>query len=151
VELLIEATAQVALDYPDGDPVFVGDVSAERGGPLPPHRYHSDGRSVDLGLFVDGRQPRGAFVDTLPSRLDVERQWALIEAFLATGRIEHVLLDRSLIDRLVGWLRDTGRLSEAEIARIFPAADADRLWAMTGIVRAAARHRDHMHVRLRCE
>src|SRR5687767_1997802 len=52
VELLVEATAQVALDYPDSDPVFVGDLSLEKGGPLPPHRYHADGRSADLGLFV---------------------------------------------------------------------------------------------------
>jgi murein endopeptidase len=150
VELIVEASAQVALDYPDSDPLTVGDLSMEHGGPFPPHRYHSDGRSADLGLFIDGRQPRNGFVDTLPSQLDVERQWVLIEAFLSTGRVEHILLDQALIDRLVGWLRATERLSEAELARIFPAADADRLWARTGIVRSAARHRDHMHVRLRC-
>jgi murein endopeptidase len=151
VELIVEATAQVALDYPDSDPVMVGDMSLEKGGPLPPHRYHSDGRSADLGLFVDGHQPQNGFVQVAPAELDVERQWTLISAFLATGRIEHILLDQSHVDRLVAWLRETDRLSAAEIARIFPRPDADRLWAMTGIVRTAARHRDHMHVRLRCE
>jgi hypothetical protein len=150
-ELIVEATAQVALDFPDSDPVFVGDISVEKGGPLPPHRYHSDGRSVDLGLFVNGRQPPNGFVEVAPADLDVERQWALIEAFLATGRVEHILIDQAHVNRLVSWLRETGRLSEAEIARVFPPPDADRLWAMTGIVRSAARHRDHMHVRLRCE
>ena len=151
VELIIEATAQVALDYPDSDPVMVGDISLEKGGPLAPHRYHYDGRSADLGLFVAGRQPQHGFMPISPAELDVERQWVLIEAFLATGRVEHILLDQSHVDRLVGWLRETGRLSEAEIARVFPPADTDRLWARTGIVRTAARHRDHMHVRLRCQ
>jgi hypothetical protein len=152
VEAIVEATAQVALDYPDSDPVLVGDLSLRQGGPLPPHRFHGDGRSADLGLFTTGgRQPPVGFLPVDPADLDVERQWALIEAFLVTGRVEHVLLDQKLVDRLEGWLRETGRLSEGEIARIFPSADAPRLWELRGIVRAAVRHKDHMHVRFVCE
>lgn len=118
---------------------------------MPPHRYHSDGRSVDIGLFVDGRQPMGGFVPVSPRALDLERQWTLIEGFLVTGMVEHVLIDQAHVDALVDWLRETGRLSEDEIARTFPSADAPNLWARQGIVRAANRHRDHMHVRFRCE
>lgn len=152
VDVLVQATGKVALAYPEADPVFVGDLSTRRGGPLPPHRYHADGRSADVGLFAaGGRQPRAGFEPVWGAQLDLERTWALIEALLETGRVEHILLDQAHIRRLVEWLRSEERLSEAEIAAVFPPLDTPRLWALDGIVRHAPRHVDHLHVRLRCE
>lgn len=152
VDVLIEASGKVAAAWPDADPIFVGDLSTRRGGPLPPHRYHGDGRSADIGLFASGgTQPKAGFVPLWGAQLDLERTWTLIEALLATGRVEHILLDQSHIRRLTQWLSAEGRLTDAEIAAIFPPLDTPRLWAMEGIVRHAPRHVDHLHVRLRCD
>lgn len=153
VQAVQDAALKVALAFPDADPVYVGDLSLEDGGPLPPHRYHSDGRSVDVGLFAyDGEQPQYGSFDRLgPFDLDVEKTWALMDGFLATGQVEHILLDARLIDAIRTWLVDRDRLTPDEAARIFPPSDTPRLWAMSGIVRAAQDHDDHFHVRFRCE
>lgn len=147
-----QASARIALEFPEADPLYVGDLSLQSGGPLPPHRYHFDGRSADIGLYANGgSQPRGMFHEFGPLDFDFEMTWALIDSFLSTGHIEHILLDQTLIDALRGWLIDTHRLDFAEAARIFPPSETERLWAMNGVLRTAPNHRDHMHVRIRCE
>jgi hypothetical protein len=152
VAAIEQASARVAIEYPEADPLYVGDLSSQKGGPLPPHITHSDGRSADIGLYADGGgQPRVAFHELTPLELDFELTWTIIDTFLSTGQVEHILLDQTLIDALRDWLTDTGRLEAQETARIFPPEGTQRLWAMTGILRPAANHRDHMHVRFRCE
>lgn len=152
VDAIEAATARVALAFPDADPVLVGDMSRSRGGPLPPHRTHDDGRSVDIGMYtVGGEQPLTGFVALDPDELDFAKTWTLIDGFLATGRVQHILLDAELIEALKSWLRDEQLLTEDEIARIFPSGPASRSFPSHGIVRPAPNHRDHLHVRFRCE
>jgi hypothetical protein len=152
VAAIEQASARVAIEFPEADPLYVGDLSSQKGGPLPPHITHGDGRSADIGLYADGgEQPRASFGVLEPHELDFELTWTLIDTFLSTGQVEHILLDQTLIDALHDWLTETGRLEAQEAARIFPPEGTERLWAMTGILRSAANHRDHMHVRFRCE
>ncbi|MEQ1569178.1 MAG: penicillin-insensitive murein endopeptidase [Myxococcota bacterium] len=150
IDAIQGATARVALAFPDADPVFVGDLSTRRGGPLPPHRTHDDGRSVDVGLyFADGEQPLTGFVPADPDTLDAARTWTLIDGFLSTGRVRHILLDQDLTLR--DYLLDDDLLTVDEVERIFPSGPASRRFAAHGIVRPAPNHRDHLHVRFRCE
>lgn len=152
VSAIESAAWRMAMEFPEADPLYVGDLSIERGGPLPPHRFHFDGRSADIGLYtVGGRQPWGMFFEVEPYLLDFEKTWTLIDTFLATGQVEHILLDQVLIDALKAWLLDTDRVEPKEAARIFPPDDTERLWAMHGILRPAPNHKDHMHVRFRCK
>lgn len=153
VDVIVEATARVAAAWPDADPVMVGDLSLRQGGPFPPHRSHDAGRSADLGLFTgDARQPVGAgFHPIAPEDLDLERTWTLLDALLGTGRVEFLLLDQHLIDRLVDWLRAEQWLDDGSIERIFPSPSTPRLWALEGIIRHASDHGDHVHVELRCD
>ncbi len=148
---LTESTARVAARHPHADPPLIGDLSRSRGGALPPHRYHSDGRSADVGLYSRvGHQPRGGFVP-VRTDLDVARTWELMNALLQTGNVEHILLDQQHINRIVGWLRAEGRMSEARVAATFPPVSTPRPWAWRSIVRHAPHHVDHMHVRIACE
>ena len=152
VDLLLHATGTIAARYPHADPVLIGDLSRARGGALPPHRWHHDGRSADVGLFRHGgRQPRVGFERVWPSQLDVERTWALIEAMLATGYVEHILLDEGLIRRLKAYVREEGLLTPEQIRATFPAKGTPKMWRMRGILRHAPHHGDHMHVRVACE
>jgi hypothetical protein len=153
VQVLEEAAQRLTLQHPGSPPLLVGDIAQQHGGNLPPHKTHGDGRSADIGLFgwsgtVDGLH--GGFPKLRPDELDVERTWAVIEALLATGQVEHILLDQGHIDRIVTWLRETGRKSPAELARTFPPLDSPRLWSMTSIVRHAEDHAEHLHVRVLC-
>lgn len=151
VDTVVFAAGRVAARHPEADPLFVGDLSTPRGGALPPHRWHHDGRSADLGLFrVGGDQPAHGFERLWPSQLDVPRTWTLIEALLETGTVEHILLDQGHIDRLKAYVRDEGLMSEARIAGTFPPARGRDLWRQRGIVRHAPRHGDHLHLRVVC-
>lgn len=153
VRVLEHAATQLALRYPDSPPLLVGDIAKESGGDLPPHRTHGDGRSADIGLFGWAgtvEDLHGGFPRLAPAQLDVERTWAVIEALLATNEVEHILLDQGHIDRITTWLAETGRKTPDEIARIFPSLDTPGLWARTGIVRHAADHAEHLHVRVVC-
>jgi hypothetical protein len=152
VETLVEASGRVASAYPTADPVFVGDLSLHRGGALPPHRWHHDGRSADIGLFAfDGQQPVHGFETVWSKDLDVEKTWALISALLDTGNIEHILLDQAHILRIKRHVRENELMTAEEMAATFPPVNTPRIWAMHGIVRHAPRHADHMHVRVLCD
>jgi len=152
VDLLLHATGTVAARFPDADPVLIGDLSRARGGALPPHRWHHDGRSADVGLFrIGGRQPRVGFERVWPSQLDVERTWTLIEAMLSTGHVEHILLDQGLVRRLKAYVRAEELMTPEEIEATFPPKGTPNMWRMKGIIRHAAHHGDHMHVRVLCD
>ena len=151
VDALVEASGQLAAAYPDADPVFIGDLSTHKGGALPPHRWHHDGRSADIGLFAhDGVQPVHGFEPVWSKNLDVEKTWALIDALLTSGQIEHILLDQAHIRRIKAYLVEHDMMSTEELQRTFPPVNTPRIWAMHGIVRHAAKHGDHMHVRVLC-
>lgn len=152
IDTLVEASGRLAFLYPDADPVFVGDLSLHRGGALPPHRWHHDGRSADIGLFAhDGVQPVHGFEPVWSKHLDVEKTWAFVDALLDTGDIEHILLDQAHVNQLKRYVRDHDLMSAEDIAATFPPVNTPRIWAMHGIVRHAPRHGDHMHVRVLCD
>jgi murein endopeptidase len=152
VRLLVDAAAKVAVAHPEADPLFVGDISTARGGHLPPHRTHDDGRSADLGLYYgDVRQSASGFKVVWNQNLDLATTWTLIEALVSSGKVEHILIDPVHADALAAYVRENELLDEAGVEAIFPGPNAPRLWERRGIVRGAANHREHMHVRLACD
>lgn len=128
-------------------PVSVGEISAPRGGRAHPHSSHRSGRDVDLGYVLvpgtEGEQWKRASVDNF----DVEKNWALIKALVETGEVQTIFISSKLQRLLEPVARaDVG---EAELGRYF--------WRPGGgpeqdpILRHWDGHRDHMHVRFRCE
>lgn len=90
----LEAAARrFAERYPD-TPVKVRDISRRRGGFVPPHRTHREGREVDIDWPVD---PDG--------ELAASQAWSLLEALLASGNIERVTVDPGVCNPL----REAGR------------------------------------------
>lgn len=132
--------------YPDGPVVIVSDMSRRKGGRLPPHHTHRSGRDVDLSYVPKPDQDNGGFLMMNSWAFDRERNWAFLEALLATGQVELLLMDRSLQKLLVKHLED--KLSESELRRIFQYPRPSS--AEAGIIRHWEGHRDHMHVRLKC-
>jgi hypothetical protein len=151
VDTIETAAGRVAARHPEADPLFIGDLSTHRGGALPPHRWHHDGRSADIGLFRQGgEQPRHGFERVWPSQLDVARTWTLVEALLDTGNVEHILLDQGHIDRLEAYVVAEGLMTEAEREAVFVPRHTRDLWKRRGILKHAPRHGDHLHLRVVC-
>lgn len=149
------AAARVAEEHA-GARLVVGDLSAEAGGRLAPHRSHRSGRDVDLGFYLldaEGRPARAPrFVSlsrsgcgTLDQRtlcFDAERNWALVTALLAdpVARVQYLLVAPDLRDRLL-----------AEGARRgAPAEQLEQVRTATASVRGSASHRSHFHARIYC-
>lgn len=151
VEVITEAAEEVAWRLPHADPFVVGDMSSEHGGLLHGHRSHRGGQDADLGLyFGEGRQNLKGFIDVRPADLDVVATWTFIEAMLATGLVERILLDRGHIRRLRRYVIDEGLLSEEEAWATFPAEGSPDLWRRDGVVQHVSGHRNHIHLRVRC-
>ena len=102
VGLLIRSARSVQRAYPGTAPLYVGDLSAPRGGKHGKHGSHRTGRDVDLLFYLTdaaGRSQRGSGFFAFDERgigyvaestapvaglafFDVERNWALVRALL---------------------------------------------------------------------
>jgi penicillin-insensitive murein endopeptidase len=136
----------------------VGDISIRGGGPLAPHFSHRSGRDADLLFYVstlDGAPVQSpGFVHFDPDglawdpdhkrylRLDVEREWLLVEALLTDpdARIQWLFVSRVVEALLLEWARAKG-VDYALWAR----AEEVMLQPNPGGV-----HDDHLHVRTAC-
>lgn len=158
---LVAAVQHVARDlferYP-GPPLVLGDFSARSGGRIPRHNSHRTGRDVDLLWFVTTPSgvpvrspgfihmgPDGIAIDPDTGayyRLDLERQWAAIKAFLESDRVhvQWLFMSRPIEALLVQYARARGESDElvwrAETVMIQP--------------RGALPHDDHIHLRISC-
>ena len=154
VDLVIQASRRVALDWPDAR-VTVADLSPERGGPSQWHRSHQSGRDVDLVFFATdeaGRQVDledmvrfdGDGVSLSAPRLlfDTAKNWSLVRAIVEHpgSPVQHVFVYEPLALRMLDHARATGE-PEAIIER------ARELMKQPG---DSAPHDDHFHVRIVC-
>lgn len=130
---------------PGGPKVHVGDVSRRGGGEFPPHLSHRSGRDVDVGYVLQGPladETRFHVADR--ESLDVARSWALLRAFIDTGAVRIIFVDRGLQRRFYEHAREAGA-TEEELAALlqYPRGDA----FPGGIIRHWKGHRNHFHVR----
>lgn len=153
VGVLERVAARVAATWP-GSLLYVGDVSAERGGDIPHHVSHNSGRDVDLAFYMrdaggrmrdsadfvrvdtDGRAGDGAL------SFDVPRNWALVAGLVRDPHVQvqwifvAAHLRRMLLDHGAGQSVDPAVLARARRVLLQP--------------RGAAPHGDHFHVRIYC-
>jgi len=155
VQVLKRSAAKVRKKH-KGSVLFVGDLSAKRGGPLFGHNSHQSGRDADVGFYMkhddgkqvnphrfvpfggDGRARDGAIV-----RFDDERNWAFVEALLTDPKVEvrYLFVSMGLRKRLLTYASQKKKVSpelytKAAAALMSP-SDIDV-------------HDDHFHVRIAC-
>ncbi|MEN9787154.1 MAG: hypothetical protein RLZZ299_2418 [Pseudomonadota bacterium] len=151
VDLVIAAGRHMSWTMPKASPFAVGDLSRRFGGPSVGHISHRGGVDADIGLYRQGGfQARNQFLDLAPSQVDLAATWELMRFFLDSGMVDFILLDRAHIVRIKAFTLSQGLLTHEEAARVFPVEGSREAWQTTGIVRHAAHHRDHMHVRVLC-
>lgn len=150
VDLLIDTAAEVQFLRPDADRYVVGDLSTRRGGTLSGHRSHKGGIDADVGLyFHDGQQHAHGFLEPVAAAFDTETNWLVIRTMLESGIVDRILVDQRYVDKLRRHAIEIGDLDSDEASAVFPRDKRD--WWKPGVVHHAAGHRDHLHVRVRCE
>lgn len=138
-----DAVEKVALAFPGTPRVVVGDLSKEHGGRIWPHKSHQSGRDVDLGFYVKGGQPT-TFAPVGPNNIDLERNWALIEALAATDQVQYIFIDRRVQRLLYDYAKNVKKVTAATLSTLF---EYPGRGSLTTLVRHRRGHRDHLHVR----
>jgi len=154
VKALKRAASKVNKKF-KGSVLYVGDLSAKKGGALLGHNSHQSGRDADVGFYMqspqgkhvnphrfvafasDGR-PRGTEV----VHFDDERNWAFIEALLSDDKVDvrYLFVSMGLRSRLLKFAAKKNvskDLQTKAAAALMSPADVDV-------------HDDHFHVRIAC-
>lgn len=153
VGLLERAAGRVAARWP-GTILWAGDLSAERGGPIPGHASHRSGRDADLAFFFRDAAGAEAHAPDLPRvgadgrtldghlSFDAERTWALVDALLTDPHVQ------------LQWIFVAGHLEDLLLSAGARARAPDALLARAAEVlkqpRDSSSHDDHFHLRIYC-
>lgn len=130
--------------YHGGPLVRVGDISLPGGGPFAPHVSHREGRDVDLGYVLRGRDDDLRFIPVHEGNLDLGRTWALLESLLETGEVAYVFMDYDVQRLLYAHAEATG-VPRDRLDDLFQYPRGRR--ASHGVLRHWKGHRGHFHVR----
>jgi murein endopeptidase len=153
VDFVHRILADIVDRFPDIHDIAIGDISAERGGPISEHSSHQSGRDIDIGLIFTDKPAAypEAFVVATAENLDIEATFVLVEELAKTsseqGGVHMMFLDFDLQKLLYDWALENGEAPDY-LARIFQYPHGRG--AAAGIVRHEPHHADHIHVRFRC-
>ena len=136
VGLIMDAMAAYAQKFPKGPLFSIGDLSAEHGGKLTPHLSHQSGRDVDITYIRDAN-----------GKLDIEKNWFIIEHFLKTKKIQYIFVDYNLQKDFYDYARSRG-YSESELRSLIQYPNGKQSYM--AIVRHSKGHVSHLHVRFVC-
>ncbi|HET6582725.1 MAG TPA: penicillin-insensitive murein endopeptidase, partial [Nannocystaceae bacterium] len=125
--------------------LMMGSMSAKHGGPLAGHRSHQTGRDLDIRLPLLASVPEWSPV--VPSRVDWEALWHLIESFSATGQVVVVFLDYDMQEHLYK-AATAMDVTEVDRKRVLQWPRGNK--AHLGLVRHSPGHAAHIHVRFAC-
>jgi LysM repeat protein len=118
--------------------IVIGAMSRRVGRRLRPHKSHQSGRDVDVRLPAMPHARKRARLRS--DDVDWHAAWALIEAFVDTGAVQSIYLERQLQRRLRRAAKGMGANMDRINAIIHP----------NGVVRHSPGHTGHIHIRFRC-
>lgn len=139
VEYLRTAIEAVHRQFPNGHPVFVGDISSKRGGYLRPHLSHQSGKDVDVGYFYT-REPKW-YARARATNLDRPRTWAFVRALITRTDVHYIFIDRRIQRVLRSYAESIGE-DPGWLASIFEGTRSE-----PAIIRHEPGHDTHLHVR----
>lgn len=147
VSAIVDAFDHMRDEFDTLPRVRVHDLSFQEGGDMDDHHSHQSGRDADIGYYQEGCRRDCAYESFRPSRLDVERQWSLLEYWIQRDLVEYVFIDYGLQEVLYDHLAEQG-MARSELSRIFQYPRGRDVAA--GIIRHEPNHADHLHVRFSC-
>jgi murein endopeptidase len=142
VASLVKAIARVNEEWPATPKLYVGQISAERGGYLRPHRSHQSGRDVDLGYYYSTGP--AWYVRATRENLDLQRTWSLVKALSEDANVEAIFMDRSVQQILKEYATKTGETATT-LFKVFGGLHDEE-----PLLHHEWGHLTHMHVRLSC-
>lgn len=149
-KLLLDSAMRLSQAFPEGERLQIGDLSAERGGPIGLHASHQNGLDVDVVYLrvnrheQDPDSPRGfeeIFVQgdgELSRNFDLDRNWFLLSLLVATNRVNRIFVDEKIKTTLCQYVAQAGKWEESAAMETLRRL---RPWP---------NHDDHFHLRIHC-
>lgn len=131
--------------YPGSYPLLIGDISFRPGRRIQPHRSHQSGRDIDIA-YPNIKPPASTrrFKTTTRKTIDSEKALWLLKAFVDSGYVEYIFMDRGL-QKVV---------REEALRQGAPEEWVQSVFHYRGhphaLIRHSSGHRNHFHVRFRC-
>ncbi|MCA9689495.1 MAG: penicillin-insensitive murein endopeptidase [Myxococcales bacterium] len=133
--------------YPDGPKIHVGEIARRRGGRARPHKSHRTGRDVDIRYIQHGDDGKPGYRRTTSQNFDLERNWFLVQSLIETGNVQAIYMSSKRQRQIYPEAKK--HLSEEELKRYFQYPFHDE--SHKAIIRHQSGHKNHLHVRFRCE
>jgi len=140
VDAIVRCIDAVHKQFPQSPKLYIGHISAERGGHLSPHKSHQAGRDADISYYLDGNR-RGFFRAT-KANLDRARTWAFVRALITETDVELILIDTSVQKILKDYAAQIGE-DQAFLDDVFQVGGR----SPRPLIRHAKGHGNHLHVR----
>jgi len=141
VDYIASAIRALRSRHPEAHQVYIGHISAKKGGALRPHMSHQSGRDVDLSYFYRDDSARW-YRRATEQNLDRERTWAFVRALIVETDAELILIDRGLQKLLREHALGIGE-DPAWVAGLFDGIPG----ALRPLIFHAKGHATHLHVR----
>ena len=157
IGLVERSAASVADRYGIDTLLFVGDISKRKGGRVPGHNSHQNGRDIDLAYYAVDDSGRAyesldfvkfgrhglAFGRHKGVRFDVNKNWELVSNLVSdnTVRVQHIFVSDSVRRRL---------LHHAKSVDADPVV-YNRARRVLTQPSEGHRHDNHFHVRIYCD
>lgn len=147
VDVLQQCAKQVGKRHRSAHKLLVGDLSRRKGGPLPPHAGHQNGREADVGFYMRSGKPLAGLWKVGAYHIDAKRTLTFLSCLIGTGDVLNIFMARALQPPLVREAKRR-RWTKARIAKTFswPRGRNKRV----GIIQHRGGHDNHLHVRLKC-
>lgn len=140
VDYLVAAMKVVFAEYPDAHQLYVGHLSAQRGGALSPHKSHRTGSDVDISYFYSA-QPKW-YARATAQNLDLAKTWAFVRALVTETDVKFILIDASIQSLLREYAAGIGEDPQwlEDLFRGTPGKTSP-------LIRHVPGHATHIHVR----
>jgi murein endopeptidase len=139
IEYLKTALDALHDEFPNSHPLFIGDLSRQRGGYLQPHLSHQSGKDVDVSYFYT-RDPKW-YTRATAANLDRPRTWAMLRALISRTDVQYIFVDKRLQRLLRSYAEAIGE-DRAWLESVF-----DGIPGEPAIIRHEPGHDTHFHVR----
>jgi penicillin-insensitive murein endopeptidase len=140
VDALALAIDAVAERFPNTPKAFIGDLSAKRGGHLPPHVSHQAGRDVDVSYYLT--EGHRWYATATESSLDRARTWHLIRTLIMESDVDFILVDFRIQRLLRAYALEIGE-DPAWLDQVFQVGGKSQ----RPLIFHAKGHATHLHVR----
>lgn len=140
---------QWARNFPSAPVILVGNLSARKGGHLPPHSSHQSGRDVDVSYISkwDGKSEVN-WQKMNAENLDAGLTWELLRLFVATNAVELIFIDYDLQRLLYDYAKARNLFTPDQLALWLQYPDGPT--TRHRIIQHVPGHVDHIHVRFAC-